>query len=375
MFGRKKPVTQNAVVAKHMNRFFNRLEKTEHSTRAVAEAYVSHLFHQRSRRLVNEKKFARSPFHIGLGVHGGNFTQITKRATLVSDTLLLSHNRVGERHRIKTIRDKVQAYDGMDFLDHPGEDATLWHTTAFLEVLCPDLDALGRWIVDAEPLLRAGLVWYLPSYAVAEGFYATSPNVPREVDEAKQAEFAVNQVPTVLDFLVHNGKAVAESDAHPVKSSVVRPVLTVDLPFIDGVSLRDFGKITIDEFAAYANFRSFLRQTFLDLDDAVHAVQSERKLVTVGQRIEDEIRGIEAQMAKVRRKRTVAVTGAGIGTVGATLVAVYGPAFAQALAILGAAGAGGVWGIIQTAMDNSPRALRHDRWYYVWALAKRANRP
>ncbi|MBV2363887.1 hypothetical protein ACFPZ0_22520 [Streptomonospora nanhaiensis] len=41
--------------------------------------------------------------------------------------------------------------------------------------------------------------------------------------------------------------------------------------------------------------------------------------------------------------------------------------------ILGAAGAGGIWGVIQGAAENSPRQLREDRWYYVWVLARRSN--
>lgn len=60
-----------------------------------------------------------------------------------------------------------------------------------------------------------------------------------------------------------------------------------------------------------------------------------------------------------------------IGFAGAILVAVYGPALAAAVAALGATG--GVWGIIHAATENSTRALREDKWYYVWALAKESN--
>ncbi len=28
-------------------------------------------------------------------------------------------------------------------------------------------DGPGQWILDAEPLLKAGLVWYLPSYSIS----------------------------------------------------------------------------------------------------------------------------------------------------------------------------------------------------------------
>jgi hypothetical protein len=73
-------------------------------------------------------------------------------------------------------------------------------------------------------------------------------------------------------------------------------------------------------------------------------------------------------MKTAQRKRAVGVTGAVIGSVGAILVAVYGPALTAAVAAIGASG--GVWGIIHAATESSTRALREDKWYYVWALAK-----
>jgi hypothetical protein len=61
-----------------------------------------------------------------------------------------------------------------------------------------------------------------------------------------------------------------------------------------------------------------------------------------------------------------------IGSVGAILVAVYGPALEAAIAAIGVGGVG-VWGIIRAATENSTRPLREDKWYYVWALAKKSN--
>lgn len=76
-------------------------------------------------------------------------------------------------------------------------------------------------------------------------------------------------------------------------------------------------------------------------------------------------------MNMARRKRAVAVTGAGIGSVSAVLVAVYGPVFQEALAAVGASG--GLWGVLHAATDNGVRDLRENKWYYVWALAQKSN--
>ncbi|KUM73338.1 hypothetical protein AQI70_21445 [Streptomyces curacoi] len=176
-------------------------------------------------------------------------------------------------------------------------------------------------------------------------------DVPASPDQVAQA-YAQHPMPvaSALDFLVQSGRAVSESSVcppHPLKSAVVRPVLTMDLPFLEGVRMADFSKITVEEFESYKAFQSLLRQEFLSL---------------------------AALNAAVRRKRAVAVSGAVAGTIGASLVAVYGPAFQTAVAALGAAGASGIRGIIQSAADNSPRTLRDSPWFYVWILARNSER-
>lgn len=151
----------------------------------------------------------------------------------------------------------------------------------------------------------------------------------------------------------------------------MRPVLQVDLPFIEGVDLRDFSKITTGEFAAYSAFRDFLRHSFLDMDEAMNAVESDRELVKLGLQIKDQVRATRTELGKVQRKRAVAVTGAVIGSVGATLLIVYGPALTAAVAAIGVSG--GMWGFIHAATENSTRPLRENKWYYVWVLAKKSS--
>jgi hypothetical protein len=148
-------------------------------------------------------------------------------------------------------------------------------------------------------------------------------------------------------------------------------VLQADLPFIDGVSMREFSKVTIGEFSSYGAFRDFLRQRLLSIDEGINAVQSEREITRIGLEIQDGIRSVGSQMAQARRRRAVGATGAVIGTVGAALVAVYGQVLAEAVAIAGASG--GIWQIIQAAAENSPRTLREDKWHYVWVLSAKAS--
>ncbi|MFH8368328.1 hypothetical protein [Streptomyces sp. NPDC018031] len=374
MFQRRK-TTQNPEIAKQMRALFAHTSAAQRADpELMAKAYGAHFYSTgAARKLARQKNLLRAHFHIGLNTPTGDLSTLTKRSALVADTLLLSHGDTGARHCvIPELRDHsrqhpVSAHPALDSLTISTRD-----TTQAVHMKCPDLPSLGRWITDAEPLLRAGLAWYLPTYWVTDETtwspgLAGGPGVRRSVRTAYD-------MPSPLDFLVRHGRVVGEFDASPVASQVVRPVLRIDLPFIEGVTLRDFSEITVQEFASYAQLRLFLRDAFLNLDQALGADQAEREMIRIGHAIESEIRGVQAQMATVRRRRAVAVTGATIGTVGATLVGVYGPALQEALTILGVAGAGGVWGVVQGLLDGGPRTLRENRWYYVWSLAKRSDR-
>jgi hypothetical protein len=369
MFGRRQAI-QNPIVAKHMKTFFKGVTGKERGNSSLmAEAYARHLFHERRRQLVDDKKFSRSAFYVGLGMHEGGFERLTKRSLLVADTLLLSHNGPGEEHDITMLSLRTH-----DLNELNGRWTGLSTATSESLVLkCGDISALGRWITDSEPLLRAGLVWYLPKYSIQ-----------RRIDrwdagsngESRPSSESISGVQTSLDFLVRNGRAVEEiggSGGGSVKSRVVRPILQMDLPFIEGVSMADASRITVEEFGSYRAVRRFFQESFLDLDAAVQGEHMEHELRKIGNQLEDEIRRVQSEMNIARRRRAMSVTGAVIGTVGAVLVAVYGPAMEAALPIFGAAGAGGVWDIVRNTAENSPRTLRDNRWYYVWLLAKNSN--
>jgi hypothetical protein len=374
---RRRSAVQNGIIARQMKQFFRSLDKGRPSS--VAKTYGEFLWDRAGETLVDAHQLSRSRFNVGLSTRAGDadLEQLTKRAALVSDTLLLCHDWTGEYHDIgessrkgfeyrrpeHTMGDSAYGVDKWLAERKREHDARSVDTARIYGMHCPDLDALGEWITGARSMLEAGLVWYLPSYSVKTRLVG---------DDGQLFEHygATTERPKVIDFLIRDGRAVDTSDVPPVKSQVVRPVLQMDLPFIDGVSIRDFSKITTSEFASYSAFRDFLRLSFLDMDESMNAVQSDRELVKLGLQIKDQVRAAGAEMAKVRRKRSVAVTGAVVGSVGAVLIAVYGPALAAAVAAVGAGG--GLWNIVNAATDNSSRGIRENKWYYVWVLAKKS---
>jgi hypothetical protein len=292
----------------------------------VAKEYGRLMWDAVTENVRDAESLSRSRFNVGIAADVRDLEFLTKRATLVSDTLLLSDSWTG-RHIPLTDR-------------------------------CSDLEGLGHWLLDAKPLLKAGVAWYLPSYTTFSY---------RRNWRGEKSEVEPEQPTAAIDFLVRDRRAVDASDVEPIKSQLVRPVLRAELPFIEGVGLREFGKITVGEFNSFSAFRDFLRVSFLEMDESLNAVQSERELVKLGLHIKDHVRAAHAEMRKARRKRAIAVTGAVVGSVCAVLVAVYGPALAAAVTAFGA-GAGSVWGVVHAFADNSLRTLREDKWHYVWVL-------
>ncbi|MFI5891806.1 hypothetical protein ACIA5D_17000 [Actinoplanes sp. NPDC051513] len=370
---RRGQVVQDEIIARNMRRFFRTLRSEQRrDLEEVATSYGKFLWAQRAKL---ESELSRSRFCVALSIGdtAQDLDNITKRASLISDTLLLSHDESGSYRDIGAISREesvewIPAGAGgvavpQDVFMELSRQRDRNHLSTAYGIYCPDLDMLGQWILDAELLLRAGLVWYLPSYGTAK--YRTKDGVRTALDKVARV--------TPVDYLIRDGRAVDASGANPIKSQLVRPVLRIDLPFLEGVGLRDFGKITTGEFSAYSAFRDFLRSKFLEMDTAMNDIQSDRELLKLGLQIKDHVRSARAQMEAARRKRAVSVTGAAIGSVGAILVAVYGPALAAAIAAVGASG--GVWGILSATADNSIRALREDKWYYVWALAKKGKTP
>lgn len=346
-----------------MNEFYDSLVEPERaSPQNVALKYARTLYYDYE-RLLSAKAASTSPYYVGLSSEMGSFTHVTKRIVLVADTMLLSDHGVGAVHELGETVDLFSIPDG-----ESGGPPDYTTATNLYGMVTKDLVELGQWLLDAEPLLRSGLVWYGPVFTTGSaggqiglGIWP-SGELPSFSDRS-------------VDFVVEHGRAVDLSRAKPLASRVVRPILEIDLPFIDGLSLSGFAQATREEFDSYSQYRDFMRSRLLELDDALEAVDSQVALERVALSIRDEVNAATAEMSSAARSRALNRSGAVLGTTSAVLAAVRPEALQGALAFSAtiAAGATGLWPTIQAFADIKPKHT-HGKWHYVWVLQKKAAR-
>ncbi|WP_330335837.1 hypothetical protein [Streptomyces sp. NBC_00557] len=316
-------------------------------------------------RLLSAKAASTSPYYVGLSSDVGTFTHVAKRVVLVADTMLLSDHGAGAVHELG-VHSVGVPLGPETILGQPPAGGSQRHRYG---MVTRDLVELGQWLMDAEPLLRSGLIWYGPVFT--EGSVTSSPYPHSNTLPDPLPSFSDRSI----DFVVEHGRAVDLARTKPLASRVVRPILEIDLPFIDGVSLRDFAEVTVEEFDSYRQYRDFMRSRLLELDDALEAVDSQVALERVALSIRDQVNAATAEMSSAARSGVLNRCGAALGTASAVLAAVRPEALQGALAFSAtiAAGATGLWPTIQAFADTKPKRT-YGKWHYVWVLQKKAAR-
>ncbi|MDG9728520.1 hypothetical protein [Streptomyces sp. NPDC057363] len=346
-----------------MNAFYDSLSEQERTpVRGVAIKYGREVDYL---SLLRAKNASAAPYYVGLSSEMGGFTHVTKRAVLVADTMMLSEHGTGAVHELGRLASDHHRVD-------PSETGIAYDTGLIRRygMVTKDIRELGQWLLNAEPLLRSGLVWYCP----VKVFGDPVPHSQRDPEPARP-----DPLPSFsdrsIDFVVEHGRAVDLSRDKPLASRVVRPILEIDLPFINGLSLNDFAQVTSEEFNSYTQYRDFMRSRLLELDDALEAVDSQVALERIALAIRDELSAATAEIHKATRSRALIRSGAVLGSTSAVLAAVRPDALQGALATSAtiAAGATGLWPTIQAFADIKPKRA-HGKWYYVWILQKKAAR-
>ncbi|KAB8166386.1 hypothetical protein FH609_023820 [Streptomyces sp. 3MP-14] len=353
-FRRRKRRTpeQSKPVAIQMREFFATLPERPSPTEVVeryADYYVEHPY--LVEQVLNDS--GRSKFSISLATSDHERQAITKRAALISDTLLLQHSDPEQFHVVRRNR----FFDGG--ISRPHFDLPPSSITDEISINCSDVESLAEWITSSRPLLESGLAWYFP----------------RVRSTSAVDDFAPREKVGPVDFVVKDRHIVQAVDASlsGVKGRMVKLVLEIDLPFVDAVSLRDFSDITVSEFDSYRGFRNFLRGRFLEIEDALNSDETDRILARLSVEIDDQVRAVVDQIKRADARNNLQSAGFGFGVTSAALIAVAPELFEQALTVAGLAGAGpALFDFLKQRQENRFQVADGREWYYVWQLSRKA---
>ncbi|MGW0779794.1 hypothetical protein [Streptomyces sp. NPDC002913] len=354
-------------VARQMRKIFKDFPAgSRRDPTAAAEAYARLMFTTSKfgrPGVRGEKQFRRKFFDVGLGT-SGELGRLTKHATLISGSFLLFHGtETPYRHLGKRVDSIV--YTNHDTLQPEGSD----NYTVHYGMHCPNPSALGTWLIEAEPLIREGLSWYLPSYSTRS---ESSSVYGFRADRSTQDEHEPMSQVSAADYLMRGGQLIDPSESNPSESALVRPVLQIELPVVEGVLLRDFSRITVDEFDAHKRFHDFLSTHFLSMSEALNAERSQIELARLRQEIEDQVSSVRAEFVAAARRSPLGAVGAKVASTSARLVAVDRSVMRHVLATLGLTTAEAFWAAVDDVVENHPRATPNGEWRYVWILSRRS---
>ncbi|MGW1812737.1 hypothetical protein ACWCQM_04015 [Streptomyces sp. NPDC002125] len=311
-----------------------------------------------------EKQFRRKRCDVGLTDASSAFGRLTKHATLISKSFLLSHGTETPYRHLGKREDSI-VHTNHDTLQAEGSD----NYTVHYGIHCPNPATLGMWIIKAEQLIEEGLCWYLPRYSIRR---ESTSSHKWQSDTSTQGERKPMSQVSAADYLVRGGQLIDPSESRPSESPLVRPVLQIDLPVVEGVSLREFSRITVDEFDAHKRFHGFLSTHSLGLSEALNAERSQIELARLRQEIEDQVSSVRAEFVAAARRRPLGIVGVKVASTSARLVAVDASVMKRVLTTAGLTTAEAFWAAVDDIVENHPRATPNGDWRYVWILSRKS---
>lgn len=343
----------NSTYADLMVSFFKSLDKeTERNPETLALAYAN--FFRESGARSFDTNIVLPPTaninNVSILSNSTPLSFLTKRAALVADTTLLTH--YGEtKHQF------------WHYSDSPPKAPNDGDTTdCYLR--CPNLIELGNWIRDCKPLLLTGDMFYFPDIVVEH---------ERESwhDGDVIATTSEESIHPLCEVVIENRKLVDSLPSVAIKSRYIRPILEIDLPCVDNVDLSTFCKITLDEKEATEQFRDHLRLKFLDMKENEESEFFDSNLAKIGIEIRDGVRKLNSQLSSIRHQRAFQVTGAAVGVIAASLVAINNAALSSLPEILGTSG--GIFAIAKAVEQYivEKKKIQDSPYYYLWLIEKK----
>jgi len=350
-----------------MKKFFDFVDrKTEKNPKKLALAFAD-FYSKNKYTFLDSERDVKSSFSpcksVSILARDTPLEVLSRRIPLIANTSIFTHYNE-ERHLFNDSEGGSGSF---------GQSYTYWKDY----IRCPDLIELGSWIKDCKPLLTSGYMFYVPdilSWQLDDDNYCDSQSV-REKEISRDY---------VIDLIVDNRQVVEGLNSKKndielfqekrIKSALVKPVLKIDFPCIEEVSLRTFSKITLDESEALNKFRDFLRCNLLDLRKSESKESYYDEIMKISMNIREGVRSLDSDFKLIQKKSAFQSAGATLASVTAILVAVNSAAFGFLPGLVGAGG--GLLALGKTLEEYL--AGKHQSiqspYYYLWLFSKKSHR-
>jgi hypothetical protein len=233
--------TRNPGLSRRMNRFFRR---TAPIPETVAKEYAKRFITgPDGLRWRQGARYAVSVLPVD------QEAWLLQRTRLIVDTLVLPDHRPGEFHPLLLSSSNQAPGDDPMALDR---ERRRNYTEMHLGIHTPNLTALGRRILAAGPLLRAGIVHLIPNYADRSTTYTDY----RKIDRSDPSPRPLAPTFVLADRLFVDAGPV------PPESWAVKHLISAEIPYVEGVQPIEFDRTLQAGWPGFDTYRRHLRTAY-----------------------------------------------------------------------------------------------------------------
>jgi len=288
---------------------------------------------------LNERIKLKGPDPIAIANDNYSLNMLSKKLPFISDRVILS---------------QTGNYSKINYLEYlyPGYDM---YTT--VSASCADLNGLGDWLRNNKELILNDKLIYVPS------------KITLTEIERGFAPATTNSEISFLTDLVLKGEFVSEiSEKNFTEEKFIKPILTLNIPYLNNVDTKTFNKIVIDEEVQLSKLRNFLREKLLDISSKQDGFDYKSSLERIKISMEKGVNLITSDLKLLNKKRNLIAVSATISTAAATLLAVNSEVFKMWSTIAGTSGGAFLFFKLIESRIIDMHKLKDSPFYFLWLL-------
>ncbi len=334
----------------------------------LAKAYVQHYL--RSGALTEQSR-ARAdfdrPFHISVASDESSLDILTRRAPLVADQVIITHEASTWHVQPRPGGSATAGQYLLSEREYETKGSGIFGEGNVFDaevverayVHCSGFGALGDYLRAVEPMLQSGVITYIPRVSIDAREYDGLPGWPTPAPVKDVA----------ADLFVAN-RRIVDVVGRQHKAKLLSPVLTLDLPYLEGAQLGDYARILVEEGQALSIIQDHLRPKLLEITATPDSDDFHTRLAVLSSEISEGVRAVTSDLRLTARRNAVQVSGASLAGCTAALLAVDAAALVELASTLGVSG--GVWGLVNALQQGGERRAEvQDRpYYFLWVMDK-----